>query len=122
MRWRLAAVLAVVAVLGAPASAGSIGMFGGKIVQAADQNPPGKWIYVKGRGGSLRRVEISKARYEYSDAVPRAARARTPADDLKEGAVIQVAAEQDGSGEWIAKSILILRLSKQSLLRSSGPR
>ena len=95
-------------------------MFAGKVVEAAAENPPGKWIYVKGRGGMVRRVEISKASYSYSDAVPQSTRAPKPADDLKDGAVIQVAAEQDGAGEWIAQSILFLRLSKQKLVQSSA--
>jgi hypothetical protein len=119
MRRAIAAVL-LAACLAVSSFAGTVGMFGGKIVPAADTNPPGKWIYVKGRGNTLRRVEISKARYEYSDSVPRADRARVPADDLKEGAVIQVAAEQDGAGEWVAKSILFLKLSRQKLVQSSA--
>jgi len=119
MRRTLAAALLSVC-LALPAPAGSVGMLAGRIVSAVAENPPGRWIYVKGRGGTLRRVEISKARYEYSDAVPHGARASQPVEDLKDGAVIQVAAEQDGAGEWIAKSILILRLSKQKLVQSSA--
>lgn len=120
MRARLTAMLLLAGCLALPAVAGSVGMFGGRIVPAADQNPPGKWIYVKGRGGALRRVEISKARYEYAESVPAAARSRTPSDDLKEGAVIQVAAEQDGAGEWVAKSILFVRLAQHKLVQSSA--
>ena len=116
---RLAAVLCLGSCLLVPAFAGSVGMFAGKVVEAAAEKPPGKWIYISGRGGTVRRVEISKARYSYSDEVPQATRSSKPADDLRDGAVIQVAAEQDGSGEWIAQSILFLRLSKQKLVRSS---
>jgi hypothetical protein len=117
---RILASALIAGCLALPVVAGSVGMFAGRVVDAAAENPPGKWIYVKGRGATLRRVEISQARYEYSDAVPQAVRAPKPADDLREGAVIQVAAEQDSSGEWIAKTILFLRLSKQKLVQSSA--
>jgi hypothetical protein len=110
--------IAVTLVLALPASGGSVGMFGGKVVEGAGKNPPGKWLYVKGRAGMLRRVEISKARFEYADSVPRSARAGSPADDLKDGALVQVAAEQE-AGEWVARSVLILRLSDHRLVRSS---
>jgi hypothetical protein len=114
-------IIALGALLPALAAAGAVGMFGGKVVQGAAQNPPGKWVYIKGRGGSLRRVEVSKARFDYAASVPRAARAGNPADDLKDGTVVQVSAEQDDSGEWIARSILILQLANQQVLRSSLP-
>ncbi len=102
-----------------PALGGSVGMFGGKIVEGAAQNPPGKWIYVKGARAMIRRVEISKAKLNYADSVPRQSRAASPGDDLKDGALVQVAAEQDRSGEWIGKSVLILRLSQERVVQSS---
>jgi len=108
--------------LAIPAAAGSLGTFAGKVIPPPDDDTSGKWLYVKGRGGTLRRVEISQARYEYSDEVPRAARARVPADDLRAGAVVQVAAEQDGSGEWVARTILFLRLAPQQKLVQSSAR
>ena len=117
---RALALLSIAALVCLPVAAGSLGMFAGKVIDAAAENPPGKWIYVKGRGETVRRVEISKARYSYSESVPQSTRAAKPADDLKEGAVIQVAAEQDSAGEWIAQSILFLRLSKQKVVQSSA--
>ncbi len=119
---RLLALGIFVSVLAAlPALAGSIGMFGGKVVRNAGQDPPGKWIYIKGRSGSMRRVEVSKAHFEYLDSVPRASRSAKPLDDLKDGAVVQVTAEQDQrSGEWIATAVLFVRLSSQPLVQSSA--
>jgi hypothetical protein len=114
-------VFALGALSCAPAWPGAVGMFGGKVVQGAGQNPPGKWVYIKGRGGSLRRVEVSNARFDYASSVPRGARAAIPADDLKDGTVVQVSAEQDGNGEWVARSVLILQLANQRVLRSSLP-
>lgn len=67
----------------------------------------------------LRRVEVSKARFDYAASVPRAARSAIPADDLKDGTLVQVAAEQDRSGKWVAQAVLILRLPDQPVLRSA---
>jgi hypothetical protein len=116
--------LAIVALvfLTLSAYAGSVGMFGGKIVDGTAQNPPGKWIYVRGARATIRRVEISRAKLKYADSVPRASRAAKASDDLKGGALVQVAAEQDASGEWIGRSVLILRLSQQWLVESSARR
>ncbi len=95
-------------------------MFGGKVVRSDGQDPPGTWVYIKGRSGSMRRVEVSKARFEYLDSVPAASRSAKPADDLKDGAVVQITAEQDKrSGEWIASAVVFVRLSSQPLMQSS---
>jgi hypothetical protein len=119
---RRSLVAIVIALLIAPAGfAGTPGMFGGKVVQGLAKNPPGKWIYIKGRAG-IRRVEISKAHFDYASSVPRGSRATIAADDLKDGTLVQVAAEQDSAGEWIAQSILILRLADQDVVRSAAPR
>ena len=67
----------------------------------------------------LRRVEVSKARFDYAASVPRAAPSAVPVDDLKDGTLVQGAAEQDRSGEWVAQSVLILRLPNQQVLRSA---
>lgn len=105
--------------------AGSLGTFGGKVVRSAAarsaEDPPGRWIYLQGKGGSVRRVEISAARYEYAVSIPAQARASTPADDLRQGAAIQVTAEQDeNSGDWKARSILFLRLARARTVRSAA--
>ncbi|MBI2677498.1 MAG: hypothetical protein HYX28_01810 [Candidatus Koribacter versatilis] len=118
---RRPALAIVIAALFVPAAlAGTSGNFGGKVVKpAAVKNPPGKWLYITGRPGMLRRVEISNTRFEYAESVPRAARAPLPAADLKDGTLVQVTAEQDKAGEWIAQSVLILRLANQGVPR--GP-
>ena len=119
---RLAAVAIFIVGLLVPAwGTGPVGMFGGTVVRSTMQDPPGKWVYIRGRGRTVRRVEVSKARFEYAASVPRTARSAIPADDLKEGTVVQVAATQDKAGEWIAQSVLILRLPDQEVLRSAAP-
>src|SRR2546423_11402083 len=108
---RLADPIARVALLVPVVPAGTVGMFGGKVVQGVAKNPPGKWVYIRGRAGMLRRVEVSNARFDYAASVPRAARSAIPADDLKDGTLVQVAAEQDKAGEWVARSVIILHLA-----------
>lgn len=102
------------------AHAGSVGTFAGKVVHGeAEKSPPGKWLYVQARGGSLRRVEISRASFDYAASIPEAERSAAPADDLRDGALVQVTAEQDKqSREWVARSVVILRLSRDPALRS----
>ncbi len=104
-----------------PALAGSPGMFGGKVVRSDGQDPPGKWVYIKGRSGAMRRVEVSKAHFEYLDSVPPASRSAKPVDDLKDGAIVQITAEQDKhSGEWVATAVVFVRLSSQPVVQSSS--
>jgi hypothetical protein len=119
LRRSLVVILAALLILQA-GFAGTPGMFGGKVVQGVAKNPPGKWVYIKGRAG-IRRVEISRAHFDYASSVPRGSRATIAADDLKDGTLVQVAAEQDASGEWVAESILILRLADQDVRRSAAP-
>ena len=104
-------------VLTVVAFAGSVGTFGGRVITVSVERSD-HWIYIKGSNGLGRRVEISGARITYSDDVPVRARATSPADDLRPGALVEVTAEQDARGEWVAQSIQILRLPAKSTQRS----
>src|SRR5438045_8733809 len=117
---RLAAVAVLILGLMAPAlAAGPVGRFAGTVVRSGTADASGKWVYIKARR-TMRRVEISAARFEYADSIPRSARAAIPADDMKDGTLVQIAAVQDKSGEWVAQSILILRLPGDEVLLSSA--
>ncbi len=96
-------------------------MFGGTVVRGTTQDPPGKWVYIRARGRTVRRVEVSTARFGYAASGPQAARSAIPADDLRNGTVVQVSAMQDKTGEWVAQSVLILRLPDQQALCSATP-
>lgn len=103
----LPALLLVIALL---VSAGTPGTFVGAI---ADLSPPedGKsWIYVQGRNGWVRKVEVSSAQVVYHRSVPGRRRARLPASSLIVGAEVRVTAEQDEEGGWHAQRVEILRL------------
>lgn len=83
------------------------GSFRGTIVN----NPSAAkgWIYVQGRNGSARRVEIAHAKITYDEDVPAADRGSQPEQALKAGAEVRVTAEQGSDGEWHATEVEILK-------------
>ena len=94
--------------LAASAFAGTVGVFGGRVVTVSTERSD-HWIYIKGHNGLGRRVDVSRARIVYSDQVPANARSTDPADDLRPGALVEVTAEDD-HGEWRAQSVQIVGL------------
>jgi hypothetical protein len=109
MRWlrgglAVAVTVVMTMVLLAAASTGS---FRGKIVEGP--NTAGKnWLYIQGRNGMVRRVDISHALVEYDEDVPMASRSRNPQDALKPGVDVRITAEQGSDGEWRASRIEIM--------------
>lgn len=91
------------------AFAGTVGVFGGRVVSVSTERSD-HWVYIKGHNGLGRRVDISRARIAYSDQVPANARALDAVDDLRPGALVEVTAEQDAAGEWRAQSVQIVSL------------
>ena len=102
--WMAALILGICAA----ASAGTPGSFRGTIVDrphSAEKN----WIYVQGRNGMARRVDISRARIVYDEDVPTAGRLAKPEDALTDGAEVRITAEQGSDGEWKATRVEILK-------------
>jgi len=93
---------------------GAIGIFQGLAIPGASHEA-GKYIYVQGRNGSLRRVKITGAKVFYADSIPLSQRIKSPIECLQEHPEVKVTAEQDGSGEWKAREIVIMRLSQSKL-------
>ncbi len=98
-------VLAVCALL----CAGTPGSFRGTIVESTDATPETNWIYVQGRNGTARRVDVSRARISYDEDVPAADRHSQPIDALVPGVEVRVTAEQGSDGEWRASRVEILK-------------
>lgn len=89
--------------------AGTPGTFRGTVVSSPGKEKiDGRWIYIKGRNGMLRRVEISRASVSYEESVPKAKRQALPELSLQPGAEVRVTAEQDSEGEWRAKEVEVL--------------
>ena len=83
------------------------GSFRGTIVESPHAEKG--WIYVQGRNGSARRVEIARAKIVYDEDVPAAERRPNPEEALLPGAEVRVTAEQGGDGEWHADRVEILK-------------
>ena len=94
--------------------AGTPGSFRGTIVDAPGSSPGKNWIYVQGRNGTARRVEISRADVSYDEDVPQASRVKNPSEALVPGAEVRVTAEQGSDGEWTASTIEILKAAVSS--------
>jgi hypothetical protein len=86
------------------------GMFQGKIV-----DPPGRkqaasgWIFVQGRNRMVRRVDVTRASIVAAPDVWLGLSKKCSPECLAIGQEVRVTAEQDGSGEWRAKRVEILR-------------
>jgi hypothetical protein len=101
-------ILSLILGLALLASAGTPGSFRGTIVNGP--HDAGKnWIYVQGRNGMARRVDISHAQISYDDDVPAASRVPKPEEALITGAEVRVTAEQGSDGEWRASSVEVLK-------------
>ena len=70
----------------------------------------GRYIYVAGRGGFMRRVNIQKCRVRFGADVPPSQRVASASESLKDSAEVRVIAEQGKDGEWMASDIVILKL------------
>jgi hypothetical protein len=99
---------AVMLILFALPVAAIAGSFRGTIVEGAQNATEPNWIYVQGRNGMIRRVEITTARVEYDASVSASVRRHKPQNALTAGAEVRVTAEQGSDGEWRATRIEVL--------------
>jgi hypothetical protein len=76
-------------------------------LQSADGQT--EWVYIAGRNGSLRRVEVSKAQVVYSQEVPTHRRQKIASQAVPSGTEVRITAEQDSHGDWRASEIEILK-------------
>jgi len=100
-------ILLALLLFSALVSAGTPGSFRGSIVDGPGEGRDR--IYVQGRNGLARRVDISRARVSYDEGVPAATRRPRPDDALTAGAEVRVTAEQGCDGEWKASRVEILK-------------
>ena len=92
------------------------GVFQGRVVEGT-KGEAGKYIYVAGRSGSMRRVNIQKCHVRFDSGIPASQRVQTAAESLHESAEILVTAEEGRNGEWVASDIVILKLPKIDKVR-----
>jgi hypothetical protein len=85
------------------------GIFQGRVVEGTKKEA-GRYIYVAGRGGYMRRVNIQRCRVMFGADVPPSQRVTSASESLKDSAEVRVTAEQGKDGEWTATEIVILKL------------
>jgi hypothetical protein len=108
--------LAFVLLVGVPIALAVDGTFRGKIADPPANEPPVKgWIFVEGRNRMLRRVEVAHAEIVYGEEVPASQRHNCNSDCLNAGQEVRITAHQDASGEWWAKRVEILKLTRNPL-------
>lgn len=109
-RFRILSVVAFLFCLLVPVSLFAIrGVFQGRVVEGT-RRETGKYIYVAGPNGYLRRVNIQKCRVRFGDGVSASDRIHSAAEYLRQDAEIRVTADQAENGEWVAVEVLILKL------------
>ena len=92
------------------------GVFQGRVVEGTKREA-GRYIYVAGRGGYMRRVNIQRCRVRFGVDVPPSQRVANASDSLKDSAEVRVTAEQGNDGEWTASEIVILKLPEVDKVR-----
>lgn len=105
----LAPCLLAAALFYSLAQAATSGSFRGTVVEGDKGAPQAGWLYVRGRNGAIRRVDISQAAVSYDDAVPADERKTSAREQLAVGAEVRVTAEQNGDGEWRASRIEVIK-------------
>lgn len=108
MRTRFTLSLVLTFLFSAAALAGTPGSFRGVIVDGPESEQHNGWIFVKGKNGMLRRVEIAKAKVGYDDSYPTEKRVESPRFALKPGIEVRVTATQGKDGEWHAIQVEIM--------------
>jgi hypothetical protein len=105
---RAALTVAMICVLSLAVFAGTPGTFRGVLVDGPATTHADGWVFVKGKNGMLRKVEIRRADVHYEEGFPQEKRKRTPKLALKPGIEVRVTATQESDGEWHATEVEIV--------------
>lgn len=84
-----------------------LGVFQGKIIKTSAAKAGQQWVYVQGKTGFVRKVDVAKAVVEYDDDFPVEARVAKPAQALTVSAEVRITAQQK-KDVWLADEVLIL--------------
>jgi len=88
--------------------AGTPGTFRGVLVEGPTSSRSEGWVFVKGKNGLLRKVEIKRADVRYEENFPEEKRKKAPKLALKPGIEVRVTATQGSDGEWHASQVEIV--------------
>ncbi len=89
-------------------TAATPGMFRGTIVEGPANSRSKGWIFVKGKNGLSRRVDVARASVFYNDEYPEEKRERSATSSLRPGTEVRVTATQGDDGEWHASEVEIV--------------
>ena len=111
MRWiqHVSLCLLALSLFCGPAQAATAGSFRGTVVEGEKGVPHQGWLFVRGRNGSIRRVDISQSAIAYDESVPADQRKSSAREQLAIGAEVRITAEQDSDGEWRASRVEIVK-------------
>lgn len=84
-----------------------LGVFQGKIIKTSAAKAGQQWVYVQGKTGFVRKVDVAKAVVEYDDDFPVEARVAKPAQALTVSVEVRITAQQK-KDVWLADEVLIL--------------
>ena len=90
------------------------GSFRGTVVESDDAPLDSAWLYVRGRDGGIRKVDISHASIGYDEGATNNGRTSAQRSDLVAGTEVRVTAEQGSDGEWRAKSVEIVKKAESA--------
>lgn len=108
MQKRVTFALSSILLLAVATLAGTPGSFRGVVVDGPESAKHDGWIFVQGKNGMLRRVEIAKATVRYDENYPQEKRRNSPRVALKAGIEVRVTATQGKDGEWHASTVDII--------------
>src|SRR5690348_9696536 len=113
MRWR-GVVVCLALLLGFSPKflyvfAGTPGTFRGVVVRTPEGDNSGR-VYLLGRNGLVRRVDVSRSPISYGDSVGPRDRSKSPRESVVPGSELRVTAEPDEDGEWRAIRVEVLRV------------
>ncbi len=110
---RAGLILLTLCLAALPSLAATPGTFRGVVVEAPVASRSDGWIFIRGKNGNLRRVEIKAATVHYEETFPAAKRKNSPRASLKPGIEVRVTATQGKDGEWHASEIEIVDPASQ---------
>lgn len=116
---RFALLMISFGLLSIAALAQTPGSFRGYIVEGPKAKQSSGWIFVQGKNGMLRRVEIARADIHYDESFPENRRQDSPRGALKPGIEVRVTASQGKDGEWHASVIEIMEPDADTDMPSS---
>jgi hypothetical protein len=95
-----------------------LGVFQGKIIKSSSTGGK-RYLFVQGKSGFVRKVDVAQATVEYDDDFPIGIRSPKPIDGLTVAANVRITAEQK-SEVWLASEILILAPSPTDQAKQSA--